>query len=632
MFDSFMNCNRRFWVGFVFPVVLLCSQGLSAESRRSCYRQLVSGGGRDGFTFQSDLRRPHVPIVVSLGPGTAYREDAHIKPFRPSVLRINFSHVGIDSERWGDANNVLNTVWPFGSAIVGDNPGPKIRITNTQSFVLHTGISLVINRNGTEPSQAGSADLRNLFMSKQEFDWMTENLVVNASIVLGDDVQGVVTDLIPNQSFTVKITSLPSVGYVLTGNKGIQAPGIEVNAPALTSLDFKNTDWFIWTGQIHGITISFIRDGSDVVRLHSYMNEILGPVFTRIRQAENFSDIENDSTSIGITTRDFISSVAFRARLDELNPSDRFRIIKEGVLRHHGKLPIIWAKVETVTALDNLEGIVEELSRVGGGLAVARGDLQIQTGRELLAAQMILVMAAKRAGIPVIVATGGFATPSVQSALAPSDTVDVGLTALLQAGLMVSEPTNKAADGERLGRVIQHMKYVANQAFDMGGKFQFDLSLKSFNDVTIDPKALPDKDSMSWAREILEKIKVGKNESLGRIPVVFEGLPSARLIQAIRILDWGLPVLVVTKNQKGVEGESERDRSGQIFLERVLRFYPFVSLVSPEFAPSSQVDFARIVQEQGWGGVGDNFVLVREKNGEEGQEQRVAPAVVPVID
>jgi pyruvate kinase len=234
--ESFMNCKCGFWLAFVLPVVVLCSGGWAAASQKSCYRQLVGGGGRDGFTFESDPKKPSVPIVVTLGPGTAYREEIYIQPLEPSVLRMNLSHVGTDLKRWGDANNILRTVWPSGSAILADNPGPKIRITNSQSIALHTGISLAINREGTIPSGENTRDLRNLSMSIQEFDWMTENLAVGSPIVLGDDVEGVVTDLKPNGSFTVKITSLPKTGYVLTGNKGIQAPGVEVNAPALTSV------------------------------------------------------------------------------------------------------------------------------------------------------------------------------------------------------------------------------------------------------------------------------------------------------------------------------------------------------------------------------------------------------------
>lgn len=627
--ESFMNCKCGFWLAFVLPVVVLFSGGLAASPQKSCYRQLVGGGGRDGFTFESDPKKPSVPIVVTLGPGTAYREEIYIQPLEPSVLRMNLSHVGTDLKRWGDANNILRTVWPFGSAILADNPGPKIRITNSQSIALHTGISLAINREGTNPAQENTRDLRNLSMSIQEFDWMTENLAVGSPIVLGDDVEGIVTDLKPNGSFTVKITSLPKTGYVLTGNKGIQAPGVEVNAPALTSLDFKNTDWLIWTGQIHGITISFIRDGSDVIRLHSYMNEILGPVFTKLRQAESFSEIENDSSLNGKLTLDFINSVAYRARLDEIDPSERFRIIKEGVLRHHGTLPMIWAKVETVTAMDNLEGIINELSRVGGGVIVARGDLQIQTRRDLAAAEMLLVAAAKRAGLPVVVATGGFATPSVQSALTPSDTVDVGVSALLQAGLMVSEPTAMAADEQRLHEVIKHMKYVASQAFDIGRRFQFGLSLDSFTDFRNDPSALPEKETMDRARRIVEKKNLGNNKSLRRMPVVFEGVPSLRLIQAIRILDWGLPLLVVAENNKGTAGERDQEHSGREFLQRVLKFYPFVSIVSAKPPLSSEENFAAILQEQGWGGAGDDFILVREKD-EKGQQQQVAPVLVRI--
>lgn len=628
---SFMNCKCGFWLAFVLPVVLLYSGGLSADPHKSCYRKLISGGGRDGFTFESDPKKPSVPIVVTLGPGTAYREKLQIQPLEPAVLRMNFSHVGTDPKRWGDANNILRTVWPFGSAILADNPGPKIRITNSQQIALHTGISLAINRDGTSPAEENRQDLRNLLMSVQEFDWITENLRVDSPIVIGDDVEGIVTDFKPNRSFTVKITSLPKIGYVLTGNKGIQAPGVEVNAPALTPLDFKNTDWLIWTGQIHGITISFIRDGSDVVQLRSYMTEILGTVFNKIRQAESFSEIEKDSSADGKRTLDFINNVAYRAKLDEMEPSERFKIIKEGVLRHHGTMPMIWAKVETVTALDNLEEIVTELSRVGGGLIVARGDLQIQTRRDLAAAEVLLVASAKRAGLPVVVATGGFATPSVQSALTPSDTVDVGLTALLQAGLMVSEPTAMAADDQRLRDVIRHMKYVASQAYDLGGKLQVGLSLDSLADFRIDPSALPDREIMDQARRIVEKKNLGKNDSLGRVPVVFEGVPSLRLIQAIRILDWGLPLLVVDENCNNLATETDRGHSGREFLQRVLKFYPFVSLVSAGSPLSSEKDFAAVLVKQTWAGAGDEFILVREKDGEGQQhKQQVEPVLIRV--
>lgn len=478
-----------------------------------------------------------------------------------------------------------------------------------------------INREGIEAREPDAHGLKNLTMPTKDFDWITEELKAGSPIIIGDDIQGETINVNPGNSFSLKIVSLSKQGYILTGNKGIQAPGVNVNAPALTSADFANTDWLVWSGRFQGITISFIRDGSDVVEFHRYMEQIFKKIFPIIRETSSFSDVENLSGDIGARVRGFIDNIAFRTGKDSLPKEEIFQFIKEGVFQNHELMPMIWAKVETVTAMRNLESIVSELSRVNGGIIVARGDLLIQTGRNLPAAQFLIVYAARKVGIPVVVATGGFSTPATQSTLTPSDTIDVGTTSFLRAGLMVSEQTAMASDEYRLHSVVQHMNYVARQSMFAGNSFKLGLSVESAQDFEFDRSALPDYKTMALARDIVGLARGQSNSVLGKTPVVFESRPSEKLIQAIRILDWGLPLLVVDRPVAGsVEqpvnnsidslGQSSWLLSRKDFMRKKLRFYPFVFSYNPESSRYVK-PLSDIVQELGWGSEKDVYVVVR---------------------
>jgi pyruvate kinase len=125
----------------------------------------------------------------------------------------------------------------------------------------------------------------------------------------------------------------------------------------------------------------------------------------------------------------------------------------------HGHRPLIVAKIETRSALDNLDGIVGEADAV----MVARGDLGIQTdlhGVPLV--QKDIIATCNRAGVPVITATQMLESMTRSPIPTRAEVTDVA-NAVLDGtdALMLSEET---AVGEHPDQAVEVMSEVAQEA------------------------------------------------------------------------------------------------------------------------------------------------------------------------
>ncbi|NQD91023.1 pyruvate kinase, partial [Paenarthrobacter sp. CM16] len=70
----------------------------------------------------------------------------------------------------------------------------------------------------------------------------------------------------------VKVVATVTVGGKVSNNKGINLPGVAVNVPALSEKDEDDLRWALKRGA-DLIALSFVRDASDIKRVHEIMDE-----------------------------------------------------------------------------------------------------------------------------------------------------------------------------------------------------------------------------------------------------------------------------------------------------------------------------------------------------------------------
>jgi len=68
------------------------------------------------------------------------------------------------------------------------------------------------------------------------------------------------------------VTTVVEIAGQVSNNKGINLPGVAVNVPALSEKDEDDLRWAIRLG-VDMIALSFVRNASDIVRVHEIMNE-----------------------------------------------------------------------------------------------------------------------------------------------------------------------------------------------------------------------------------------------------------------------------------------------------------------------------------------------------------------------
>jgi pyruvate kinase len=148
------------------------------------------------------------------------------------------------------------------------------------------------------------------------------------------------------------------VGGVLTSNKGVNLPGVDIDISALTDKDRADADLAVELG-LDYLALSFVRSHTDIEELREYIEGA--------------------------------PSESADAHLGERKPGE-----------NPHRVPSIVAKIEKPEALDDLERIV----LASDAVMVARGDLGVEISPEQVpVAQKKIIRMCNRMGKPVITAT-----------------------------------------------------------------------------------------------------------------------------------------------------------------------------------------------------------------------------------
>jgi pyruvate kinase len=202
-------------------------------------------------------------IVATLGPATSSYENIRaIIEAGVDVARMNLSHGSYDVHE-----EIYHTVRKAAAdagksvGIFVDLQGPKIRLGK-----------FVEGPHYLEKGDVFKITIEDIMGTKEICGTTFKGLcgdVKPGDLLLIDD--GKVTLRATDVTDTT-VTTVVEVPGNVSNNKGINLPGVAVNVPALSEKDEADLRWAIKLGA-DMIALSFVRNASDIVRVHEIMNE-----------------------------------------------------------------------------------------------------------------------------------------------------------------------------------------------------------------------------------------------------------------------------------------------------------------------------------------------------------------------
>jgi pyruvate kinase len=223
-------------------------------------------------------------IVATLGPASSsYEQVKAIIDAGVDVARMNLSHGSHDVHE-----EIYKTVRKAAAdagkslGIFVDLQGPKIRLGKFKDGPVHLAkgaiFKITIEEVEGDVSICGTT-----------FKGLPSDVKVG-DILLIDD--GKVRLRATAVSATTVTTEVEIAGDV-SNNKGINLPGVAVNVPALSEKDEGDLRWALKIG-VDMIALSFVRNASDIVRVHEIMKEEgrTLPVIAKIEKPQAVDNLE----------------------------------------------------------------------------------------------------------------------------------------------------------------------------------------------------------------------------------------------------------------------------------------------------------------------------------------------------
>jgi pyruvate kinase len=223
-------------------------------------------------------------IVATLGPASSsYEQVKAIIDAGVDVARMNLSH-GSHEVHEGIYKTVRKAASDAGKSlgIFVDLQGPKIRLAKFKDGPVHLakGATFKITIDDIE----GDVNI-----CGTTFKGLPADVKVGDTLLIDD---GKVRLRATDVSSTTVTTEVEIAGDV-SNNKGINLPGVAVNVPALSEKDEDDLRWALKIG-VDMIALSFVRNASDIIRVHEIMNEEgrTLPVIAKIEKPQAVENLE----------------------------------------------------------------------------------------------------------------------------------------------------------------------------------------------------------------------------------------------------------------------------------------------------------------------------------------------------
>ena len=223
-------------------------------------------------------------IIATIGHATAsYENIKAIIEAGVDVARMNLSHGSheVHEEIYMTVRKAATDIGkPLG--IFVDLQGPKIRLGKFKDGPVH------LAKGATFKITIDEVD-GDINICGTTFKGLPSDVKVGDFLLIDD---GKVRLRATEVSATTVTTEVEVAGDV-SNNKGINLPGVAVNVPALSEKDEVDLRWAIKVG-VDMIALSFVRNASDIVRVHEIMKEegrIL-PVIAKIEKPQAVENLE----------------------------------------------------------------------------------------------------------------------------------------------------------------------------------------------------------------------------------------------------------------------------------------------------------------------------------------------------
>lgn len=223
-------------------------------------------------------------IVCTIGPASESEEKLEeLIKLGMNVCRLNFSH-GDHSEHLQRINNIKKVRSKLGThtAIMLDTKGPEIRIGKFKDGMT---VSLKAGDKFTLTTRDIIGDETIVSVS---YPNLPNDLEVGNRILIDDGLVEFVVDEIDGTEIHTTVVNYGEI----KDRKGLNAPSIKINLPALTDKDISDIKFGVENG-IDFIAASFIRKADDVLSIRKILEECGGESVQIISKIENEEGVEN---------------------------------------------------------------------------------------------------------------------------------------------------------------------------------------------------------------------------------------------------------------------------------------------------------------------------------------------------
>src|SRR5437867_3561158 len=265
-------------------------------------------------------------IVATLGPATGDESTiAALIQAGTNVLRINASH-GTPELRaeWIDAARRVAGRIDSPVAVLLDLQGPRIRVGHLPApRELKPGQEVVF-----APEETARGD-----ELPTTYDGLANDARVGSRILLNDGLLSVEVTAVKPPRVHARVID----GGILTAHKGMNLPGVQVSAPALTEKDREDVQDALKIG-VDYLALSFVRRPEDIEELRGLVHGAATKLVAKIEKAtalDNLEKIVAVSDAVMVARGDLGVELPF-----EQVPLVQKRLISEA--NHQGK-PVITA-------------------------------------------------------------------------------------------------------------------------------------------------------------------------------------------------------------------------------------------------------------------------------------------------
>jgi pyruvate kinase len=235
--------------------------------------------------LQPDLMR-RTKIVATIGPAT--ESPAVLRQLiaaGATTLRLNFSH-GEHEEHAHRIATIRQVAHEMGAhiGILQDLQGPKIRLGRFEAgpITLAQGDAFTLTSRPVSCNQS---------VATVTYDRLAEEVQAGSRILLDDGRVEMVVERVdgPDQSLHCRVT----VGGVLSNNKGVNFPDVQLSIRALTQKDRRDLAFGLQHG-VDWVALSFVRNPSDLQEIRELIRShgSSTPVVAKIEKFEAIDAID----------------------------------------------------------------------------------------------------------------------------------------------------------------------------------------------------------------------------------------------------------------------------------------------------------------------------------------------------